>query len=324
MGVAGLSGLAGCQAEAPLVSPPARPAAPVTEAPRPSGVTLESPGDEPRRLLRLAPAPGTTQSVRLSVTTRVEMRIGDRPSPSVAVPGLTMDLLLTVAGPVGPRIGDTVEGPVGPSTADTVVGTVRLGAARAREAGGSEPPELVGLIESSLANLVGSRGTWRRNLHNAGPAFLLEAPAQAPAASRELLTTVNEALVHLSSDLPEEAVGPSASWTVVRDEGSGGTITRAHVRETRHVTLVRFDGERVVLDVVLGARQEDAGAPSIGVERASETGGRGTPTFAPSLPLPVSASFSLEQRSENRMAGAPAGTPAARLVTFTELTMETR
>ena len=292
--------LVACEGDPPLVSAPAVPMAataaaqPASESPRAEGVTLISNGDEPRRALRWAPAAGTRQTVRLTVSSKSEMRAGAQGTPAaVSVPPIQADVQVVV-GPA-PASGG-LQG-------EAVLGLARVPG----DAKGN--PELVGLIESTLSNLGGSRGRWARDPRGLGPPLALEAPVMATAPARELLASLNDALAALALELPEEAVGPGARWRSLQ----GGT--------RRTAILLRFDGDRAVLEVELETGGQVTTLPGMGMRRTARQAGKGLLTLDLARPLPAAAELSLEQQAEVELPDR-AG-PPARFATTTEITLVT-
>ena len=190
-------------------------------------VKLLEAGAEPRRVLRLRPNPGDKQTLSWTTEVAIAMKEGEKESPVVKVPAMTMIMDVIVKD-----ISDN-----GDVAYEMVVRDARV----ADEPGGAA--EVAKAVKSSLARAKGmlAAGTISSRGFSKGVEFKM--PPGADAQTREAMDQIKKCFSAVATPLPAEPVGPGARWEVRIPTESQGIV----VDETKTCELVSTEGGRLTI-----------------------------------------------------------------------------
>ncbi|MHC4957650.1 MAG: serine/threonine protein kinase [Planctomycetota bacterium] len=195
------------------------------------GVTLLSPGAEPRRVLRLRPAPRSQERVTVRIETDESKRAGDGEPAETTLP--------RVALRVGLDVGDVARNGDIPFAWESEELKVDAFVVPSRFAGSARQ---------------GARGVNREFRH--------ETPPPEDSGLQMLLGLVSEIVEQISTPLPEEAVGIGARWEVTN---SRNHVEGIRVTQTMTYELEALDGNeiRLRLYVAVAALNQSFQHPAI-------------------------------------------------------------
>ena len=185
-------------------------------------VELLSAGSEPRRELRYALAPGSSERVTVELDMEMAMTLGDAPSPPVQLPRMRMVLDLTV--------DEALE--------DAARYTFELTDAKTLDADGVDP-SVLRAIEQGLFHAVGTGGSAQIDDRGFIRFIGMEIGEDAPAETRQMMETTAQQMEQLSSPLPAEPVGVGARWEVIQHLEQNGIA----LVQTSVMTLESVDGD---------------------------------------------------------------------------------
>ena len=211
-------------------------------------------GAEPRRLLRLQPAPGSTEVVELRMEMAMRQGIMGNESPLVRIPVTTME--------VGLRVESVQDGKI-------TCETISRGYVVADD--GSFPPEALARMRKELAGIEGMRGHYVMTDRGVLEGVELDVPSTASPSMQRTMKNMADAIRQLSFPLPAEAVGPGARWAVTDELDSAGI----HLEQTATYLLHGCDADKCTIDVELSQRIMDRdfsppGMPSNVTAKVSE------------------------------------------------------
>ena len=193
-------------------------------------------GQEPRQLLRLQPAPGSTEVVKIRMEMAMRQGIMGNESPMVRIPATTME--------VGLEVTSVQDGKI---TCETVT--------RGYEVAddGQFPPAALERMRKELAGIEGMRGHYVMTDRGVPEEVDLEIPSTASPNMQRTMKSTAEAMRQLSFPLPAEAVGPGARWSVTDELDSAGL----HLEQTATYMLAGCDADKCTIDVEVSQRIMD-------------------------------------------------------------------
>jgi hypothetical protein len=248
-----------------------------------SRVTLLDAGDDPRRPLRYAFAPG-----------RVEVPAAGTLTATYATAGTT-----AAGEPLAERGPTTIAAPSEVTVMDldedgTATVSVDHRSGHITDAGGLDD-EGVRTVEHALDGLEEVRATYRIDDRGFVTPVAEEAPDPAPRWAGSDVTALARRVPAFVQPLPAEPVGVGASWTVTRPTEIAGVL----VEQTTTVELLERDGDLLELLVTV----QEAGPVGTGTISTSgdaevtltalEVDGGGNVTARLDRPIPVGASHGL-------------------------------
>ncbi len=208
-------------------------AQPASAASAPQAKFLEA-GAEPRKVLRLHPAPGDKQTLSLTMKIAMDIQAGQTPSQSMKMPTIRMTMDATVKS-VSPE-GDILY--------DMTMGNVDV----AGEADAN--PQIVQLMKSAFSGFKGLSGSATMSDRGFVKGTEMKTPAGSDPQLRQVVDQMRESFARLSVPLPEEAVGPGAKWEVKMPLKSQGVT----IDQTDAIQLVSVEGDRVTVKETIEQR----------------------------------------------------------------------
>ncbi len=191
-------------------------------------IRLLNAGASPRTL-RLAPRPGATGVIDLTMHIKAKKTVNGALTPEPPSPGVLMSFATTVTEIHGARIGYTFECIRGDLVEDAVI-----------------PPAALDLLRGGIKMVVGLRGTG--GISDRGVS-LGATVTTAPGMDAILLahaTAINNLLEQVSTPLPAEPVGVGGSWEITNTIDQDGLT----LQETITCTLAASDGNTVEIVMV--------------------------------------------------------------------------
>jgi hypothetical protein len=190
-------------------------------------VKLLETGAEPRKVLRLHPKAEDKQSVRVTVKTTTNVKMGEMENPPMKMPGMTLTLSLTVK-----EVSN--DGDI----------TYECNISEANVAPDPEVvPQLAETLKASLDVLKGVTGSGivSGRGFNKGTEFKLASDTNPQV--RQAVEQLKQIFSTLTIPLPEEAVGSGSKWEARSQiKAQGMTIDQTATYE-----LASIDGEQAVL-----------------------------------------------------------------------------
>lgn len=235
----------------------AKTADPKTVAPVPSVVKLLDAGQEPRKVLRLAPDAKAEQSLQVTMDMQSSMKLDGNPMPTPKSPLLQMTM--------GVRIAEMLSG-------GDARYAMTLNKAEAIGAEGVEP-EFVGQMTEAVSKAAGSSGTSIVDPRWQSRENTVKLPDGSDPRLEQIIRGLQTSLQQMSPPMPEEAVGAGAKWEVVLS----GMVNGLNQEMRTTFTLVSMDEReiRVKMDFVqsgeLGKVELD-GAPGVDAELTAFSG----------------------------------------------------
>lgn len=196
-------------------------------------VTLVSPGGEPRREFRYAPAVGDTQRLLLTVKTASAATLNGGPFPGQEIPAIRIAIVSEVQF-VSPE-GD-------------IHVNFRLKDGEVLPAQGV-PDHLMQRIEQSLKAINGLGGSVVLDNRGNVKQGALDVPAFASPTIAVAVKNLRAVLEQIIVPLPMEAVGPSATWSRVHQ--SDANPNKIRLRQTAVYEAVAADDSAVSMKVHL-------------------------------------------------------------------------
>ncbi len=191
-------------------------------------VTLLNPGASPRQLLRIAPRPGTTGVIDLTMRITAKQLLDGAETPEPPSPAVLMSFATTVTGVQGERISYTFECIRGDLVEDPAI-----------------PPAILDLMRGGIKMVVGLRGTGvLTNRAESLGATVTTVPGM-DAGLLAHAAAIDQLLDQVTTPLPAEPVGVGGSWEVTNTIKQDGLI----VQETITCTLAASDGNTVRIDM---------------------------------------------------------------------------
>jgi hypothetical protein len=217
---------------APTATGAPGPAAGATAAPDDNEhLTLQAPGDEPRREMRYVFHPGIKEHMRTETRMSMSMGIGDKRAPAVTLPPMVMSMLLDPQRVTsdGHLLHHFVV-----ESADVVKDPSNN--AKLEQALTKELPKLVGLSGDAETT---TRGQTLR--------MSLAIPPDVSESVSSMLDQMRRSIRELTVAFPAQAVGRGARWTVA----SSVRMNKVDMVRTVTYSLSRLDGDRGTLDFVV-------------------------------------------------------------------------
>lgn len=187
----------------------------------PPEVKLLEPGSEPRKVMRLHPKPGDKQSLTVTRSQSVEIKIGQMQTP-VKLPPMTFTIETTVKEVA----------PEGDITYEFVVNDASVG----EDAG--VQPQVAAAMKMAASGVKGLTGTGRLASHGVNKT---EISPPANPQLQQVANEVKESFDDAFAAFPEEAIGSGARWEVRETLKTQGMTMRG----TTTYQLVSLEGERV-------------------------------------------------------------------------------
>jgi hypothetical protein len=217
---------------APTVTGPARPAPGAAAAPDDSEhLTLQTPGDEPRREMRYVFHPGIKEHMRTETRMSMSMGIGGRHAPAVTLPPMVMNMLLDPqrVTPEGHLLHHFVV-----ESADVVKDP-------------SNNAKLEQALEKELPKLVGLSGDAETTTRGQTLRMSLAIPPNVSESVSSMLDQMRRSIRELTVAFPAQPVGRGARWNVA----SSVHMNKVDMVRTVTYSLSRLDGDRGTLDFVV-------------------------------------------------------------------------
>jgi hypothetical protein len=294
--------LVGCS-DAPVddPTPAATPAATsaqtelVSLLPRPpASIAVQDRGAEPREVFALAPAPGTEETLQITLSLRMIARASGQELPPMAMPPVTF---------AGRMFVDTVDADT--IAARHIVDEVVVGH------DDEVPAALDASVRAAAGRLVSYRASLQLDPHGGLLGGSVEVPSGVEGPVGQVLQQVTDSFAQIQVPLPREPIGVGARWQATTRVDQGGMVLRQRV----DYELAARDGAR--LHVVAKIRQslldphvavEGVPGATADVELFSATG-RGSMTIDLDHLVPWLSEQTLDVRMVMNVAagGAPAG-----------------
>lgn len=248
---------------AALSQPASAPTAKATPTNQP--VQLLEAGTEPRRVLRLHPHGGETQSLTLTMKDTMDMRVGSAGGQAIQMPAVTMPMDMTIENV---------------SSNGDIAYRMVMGEPDMALPTGSEP-QMAEAMKSSLAALKGLSSTGTISDRGMTKASEMKLPLGADPQVRQTMDQMKEALSSFFVMLPEAAVGPGARWEIKQPLVSQGM----KIDQTLTYELVSVEGDQFKAKVTLTQRaanqkMENPSMPGMKIDVTRMTGnGSGNLSF---------------------------------------------
>lgn len=194
-------------------------------------VKLLQAGAEPRKVLRLAPKVGDTQTMALTMKMGMEMKMAEMEMPAMKIPPMHMDMNVKIK-----EVSDA-----GDITYELSMGDAKM------DDDPDASPEIAKAMEAAMAGLKDMSGTVK--LSNRGIALDLDwkTPNGANAQVQQTIDQMKDSMSHLTAPLPEDAVGVGAKWE------STGTVKSQgmSLKQTATYELLSLEGDRVTIKTAI-------------------------------------------------------------------------
>lgn len=206
-------------------------------------VTLEEPGDEPRRELRYAPEVGETQRTEMTMEMSMTMQMQGVQAPSQSIPKITYLFETTV---------DRVEGDVIHYSGRYIEVSV------ADEPGVN--PQMKQMMEQELAQFEGAEFTAETTTRGVLRSAKFNLP-QASPNTQQMIQSLERSFDQMSAPLPEEPVGVGAEWVV----NSAPTFDGISFQQSTTNRLQSLDNDTASIDSTfeLTAGEQNVEAPGL-------------------------------------------------------------
>ncbi|HYU15236.1 MAG TPA: DUF6263 family protein [Candidatus Acidoferrum sp.] len=292
-----------CKGEARSPSAPApageaerTPAVGLTAAPvgpgtaQPATVVLLEPGKEPRTVLRYSLSPSAREKLGLTMTMAMEMGLAGH-NMRMQVPPIHMENELAVAEKLGER---------------EVLCRFAITSAELLPGGDKIFESARGQLEAELKKTVGTHGTLAVDDRGLNLRLDLALPAGMDPQMSQAMQSSRQALEHVSSPLPEEAVGVGARWQMDQSIEHDGIKMKQKVS----YELVELKGQRAQLHATIEQTADPQVAtmpglpPGLRAELLSHTGsGSGTIDIDLSKLVPTSSSSTIHTETSIKVTG---------------------
>jgi hypothetical protein len=206
----------------------AKPPAAAAGAPR---INLLDAGAEPRKLLRLTPKPGDTQTMGLTLKMGIKMKMGEMEMPPMNLPAISTDTTATVKE----------VSPTGDITYETTVSEASV----ADDADAED--QVLEAMKGALNSVKGMSGTGTMSSRGINLTTNMKAPDTANPQVRQTIDQMQESMDRVAAHLPEEAVGVGAKWESRTTPVSQGMT----INQTGTYELVAIEGDRITLKIGL-------------------------------------------------------------------------
>jgi hypothetical protein len=254
---------------------------------QPPAVKLLEAGAEPRKVLRLHPKAGDTQSAQTTIKMSVELGAEAMPIPAMNMPPLRMAMDVKVDS-VSPE-GDVSYG-------------LTFGDGSVVEDDKDSPPEVAEAFKKELESLKGATGTGVFTDRGVSKSSSFTPPPGMKGKARQTLEQMKDALTQIT--LPEEAVGIGAKWEVTQRVRSQGLT----VEQTETHELTSMDGDVITVKTVAtqtasGQKMQGGAAPGMKMDLDKMTGkATGTTTVNLTKAVPTAGTTTAHTEMEMSMA----------------------
>lgn len=227
-------------------------------------VKLIQAGSEPHKPLRLHPKAGDKQTVTMTMKLSVETQAAGTALPAMKLPEMKMVMDVTVNS-VSPE-------------GDISYGLTLSDVSIAEDAAGSPLAEA---MKSSMGGLKGATGAGTLSSRGIVKSSQMNIPASADPKIKQAADQLKDSLGHLVPVLPEEPVGPGASWEVKMPIKSEGLT----INQIMTCKITSMEGDRLKTSVTVNqaaANQkiQNAAMPGIKMDLVKMAGtGSGTSEF---------------------------------------------
>ncbi|HZW06872.1 MAG TPA: DUF6263 family protein [Phycisphaerales bacterium] len=174
-------------------------------------VKLQSPGAEPRRVLRYAPAKGDAYGFEMRMKMGMSMTMGGEPAPSTAMPTMVM--------PGDVKVVDVLPG--GSVKLDFVYAEGKLAETE------GVMPQVIEAMETSMRQLKGLNGSFVFTSRGEYVSGSFRLPTDADPMVKQTLQGLNKSMEQMTVPLPAEPVGKGARWTCERNPENNGVKMKA-------------------------------------------------------------------------------------------------
>jgi len=188
-------------------------------------VKLLDAGAEPRKELRLHPAPDTKQTLTMTLKMAADTKMGQAAAPAMKLPALKMVLDADVK-----KVADN----------GTITYALVLSDLEVSETAGTAP-EVARAMKAAFAGVKGMTGTGTVSSQGISEGFDVKAAAASNPQTAQFSGQLKELFGQLVAPLPEESVGVGARWEVKGKIKSQGMT----VDQTATYELVSLEDERI-------------------------------------------------------------------------------
>jgi len=227
--------------------------APKADAPVPAGaaggdtavkVSLVEAGAEPRSVLRLKLAPGSSVTAEMIMKMKMKMNLNGTEPPEVALPPTRMLMKMEVTD----------------AQPDAFNYTFEVTEAAPMDAPGVQPM-VMEAMKTALKGAVGLKGKGAVDGRGMNKGASFELPDAMDPQTRQLMDGMRDAVGRMSAPLPEEAVGVGGSWKVDMDLAQNGM----KISQSATYTVLSIEGDEIKLEVAvaMNADAQEVKAPGM-------------------------------------------------------------
>jgi hypothetical protein len=237
-----------------------------------SQIKLLEPGKEPRKVLRLHPKPGDTQSLEMNMNLGLDLNMAGIAQP-MKVPGMKMLLDLKVKDVSS---DGTIE-------CETVVNGFEIA---------TEPASpLADLMKNSLGGLKGLTISGKYSNQGVDLGGDMKLPSGTDPQARQQLEQMRDSLKNMTSPLPEEPVGVGAKWQVkLQIKSQGMTMDQISTCELISLEGDRYTTRSEVVQTAANQKIQNPAVPGLKMDLKKMAGkGTGTSSLDTSKLLPLEA-----------------------------------
>ncbi len=205
-------------------SPPAAPSTDVNSA----KLELLTPGVEPRREVRLRPAPNSKQTLTMTMGTSMEMMMGEMAIPKMALPKVVIKI-------------DLLVGAVDPSGDIHYRFSYRDIQAIAEN---DTPPELLATMQKGLKSMVGYKGDMVVSSLGQVKSKKMILPKNIEPSLKQTLEQLTKSMEQVSVPFPAEMLGVGAKWRVAN------STNRANIQINQLSTceIMKMDDRSITIE----------------------------------------------------------------------------
>ncbi len=256
----------------------------------PERVTLDTPGAEPRSVLRFSPQTGASRTVELGMSMQVAMTVGSKTIDPSVLPEVTVQMNVTAT----PAKDDGA----------TLYAYTVTSATREPLEGASE--RLKKAMDTAVEGMKDTRGSLTVDARGRRLAAQYSLPELPTPDLRPSLAGFQQSFSQLFVVLPQEAVGVGGSWSST----SHFELSGIPIEQRSTYTMTSKDGDTLTLSVVFEqSATGPAQAPAGVALEDTQFGGRGSGTLRVKLdslfPLDAQAQSRSRVQSSVAMGGAP-------------------
>jgi hypothetical protein len=256
----------------------------------PERVTLETPGAEPRSVLRFSPQIGASRTVELGMSMQVSMTVGSKTIDPSVLPEVTVQMNVTAT----PAKDDGA----------TLYAYTVSSATREPLEGASE--RLKKAMDTAVEGMKDTRGSLTIDARGRRLAAQYSLPEIPTPDLRPSLAGFQQSFSQLFVVLPQEAVGVGGSWSST----SHFELSGIPIEQRSTYTMTSKDGDTLTLSVVFEqSATGPAQAPAGVALEDTQFGGRGSGTLHVKLDSPFPLDAQAQSRSRVQSSVAMGGVP---------------